>query len=81
MLLNIYIVLCSYLLAWLTGLLWVAKLHTRLSTEIDRTIDSEFPECKDRTPISIVPVVNCVVAIVFGKIFVGPEYCRHKVYF
>lgn len=57
-----------------------AKLNPRLSAEVDKTIKSELPDCKDWTPLPIFEVLLRIVAIVSGNVFVGPENCRHEIY-
>lgn len=57
-----------------------ARLNPRLSAEVDKTVNSELPECQDWTPLQIVPILLRIVAIVSGNLFIGPENCRHEAY-
>lgn len=61
-------------------LVCIVKLNPRLSAEVDKTVNSEFPDCRDWTPIETFPVLLRTVAIVSGNLFVGPENCRHDAY-
>ncbi|KAG8162698.1 hypothetical protein KVR01_007176 [Diaporthe batatas] len=58
----------------------LTRLNPRLSAQVENTINSEIPPCKEWTPLTIFPILLRVVAIVSGDIFVGPDYCRHEVY-
>lgn len=58
----------------------IAKNIPRLSAEVETTVRSELPECKDWTPLQINAVAMRIVAIVSGNFLVGPENCRHPVY-
>lgn len=41
---------------------------------------AEFPSCKDWTPVKINSKLLRVVAIVSGRIFIGPELCHDEEY-
>jgi hypothetical protein len=43
-------------------------------------LKAEFPTCKDWTPVNLNSKLLRVVAIVSGRIFIGPELCHNEEY-
>lgn len=56
------------------------RLNPAIAEEVDRTLKAEFPSCKDWTPVKINSKLLRVVAIVSGRIFIGPELCHDEEY-
>jgi cytochrome P450 len=56
----------------------LARLVPRLKDELDFFVSSEFPECKDWTPIKTQPATLRAIARLSGHAFVGPELNRNE---
>ena len=49
-------------------------------SEVEKCMDTEFPPCKDWTPVNVHRTFLRVVAIVSGHVFIGPDLCRREEY-
>lgn len=58
----------------------LAKLNPVLSEEVARVVRDELGSLKDWTEININNKLLRIVAIVSGRIFLGPELCHNEVY-
>jgi cytochrome P450 len=56
------------------------RLNPVISEEVDRAIKSVFPPCHDWTEVNVYGSLLRIVAIVSGRIFVGPELCHDEKY-
>ncbi|KAM5437369.1 hypothetical protein McanMca71_001018 [Microsporum canis] len=56
----------------------IEYLFSELGDEIDYALKTELPECRDWTPITIQPKILRIVALVTGRVFVGPELNRNE---
>jgi hypothetical protein len=56
------------------------RINHAIADEVDRTLRSELPPCKDWTEVNINSKLLRTVAIVSGRVFVGPELCRDEAY-
>jgi cytochrome P450 len=59
---------------------FVGRLNPIIYAEVDQVMREDIPECQDWTPVSAYMTVVNMVAKVTGRIFVGPELCRHPDY-
>ncbi|KAL8357235.1 hypothetical protein RB598_002190 [Gaeumannomyces tritici] len=58
----------------------LAKLNPILTEEVARAVRSEMPACPDWTDVNIYQKLLRIVAIVSGRIFLGPELCHDEAY-
>ncbi|KAL8367125.1 hypothetical protein RB595_008885 [Gaeumannomyces hyphopodioides] len=58
----------------------LAKLNPILTEEVARAVRSEVPACPDWTEVNIYQKLLRIVAIVSGRIFLGPELCHDEGY-
>ncbi|KAL0938403.1 cytochrome p450 [Colletotrichum truncatum] len=58
----------------------LGRINQKLSAEVQRTITAELPDTGVWTPVNIIDVLQRVVAIVSGFVFMGPELCRDEGY-
>ncbi|ORY61450.1 ent-kaurene oxidase [Pseudomassariella vexata] len=56
------------------------RINPRLAQEAERTVDSALGPCEDWTEAVIYEKLLRVVAIVSGRIFLGPDLCRREEY-
>lgn len=56
------------------------RLNPTLAEEVDRTLRAEFPSAKDWTEVNVYSKLLRIVAIVSGRIFIGPELCHDEEY-
>ena len=57
-----------------------AKLNTRLSEEVERTVKTELPQSEDWAAVKIHQKLLRIIAVVSGNAFLGPELCRREEY-
>ncbi|KAI1281074.1 cytochrome P450 monooxygenase [Xylaria sp. FL0933] len=53
-------------------------LLPELEEEISYALRTELPQCKDWTPVTIQPRILRIVALLTGRVFVGPELNRNE---
>lgn len=58
----------------------LARLNPAIAEEVEDSIRSELPPCDDWTPININRKLLRIVALVSGRIFIGPELSRSEEY-
>ncbi|OIW23840.1 cytochrome P450 [Coniochaeta ligniaria NRRL 30616] len=58
----------------------LVRLNHYIADEVDRTLRTELPPCKDWTEVNINSKLLRVVAIVSGRVFIGPELCHDEAY-
>jgi cytochrome P450 len=58
----------------------LARLNPVISQEVTEAIALEIPNCLDWTPVNINQKLLRIVAMVSGRIFIGPELCRDEKY-
>ncbi|KAF1962957.1 cytochrome P450 [Byssothecium circinans] len=58
----------------------LARLNGVVYEEVERSLSEEMPECEDWTPVNIYMTMCNMVAKISGRVFVGPDLCRDKVY-
>lgn len=56
----------------------LARLIPQLKEEVEYITATEFPECKDWTPVKFQPFSLRCVARTSGRAFVGPSICRQE---
>jgi len=56
------------------------RLSPSLSDEVRSSFLSELPDCPKWTPVNITHKLLRIVAMVSGRIFIGPELCRDEAY-
>lgn len=56
----------------------LARLIPQLKEEVEYITATEFPECKDWTPVKFQPFSLRCVARTSGRAFVGPSLCRQE---
>ncbi|CAN8095188.1 unnamed protein product [Discula destructiva] len=56
----------------------LARLIPQLKEEVEYITATEFPECKDWTPVKFQPFSLRCVARTSGRAFVGPSICRNE---
>jgi hypothetical protein len=56
------------------------RLNHFIADEVDRTLRTELPPCKDWTEVNINSKLLRIVAIVSGRVFIGPELCHDEAY-
>ncbi|KAF3770642.1 cytochrome P450 [Cryphonectria parasitica EP155] len=56
----------------------LARLIPQLKEEVEFMTATEFPECKDWTPVKFQPFALRCVARTSGRAFVGPSICRQE---
>ena len=59
---------------------WLARLNATIAKEVQEVLDLEMPSARDWTEINIHERLVRIVAIVSGRIFIGPELCRTEKY-
>lgn len=58
----------------------LARLIPQLKEEVEYMTATEFPECKDWTPVKFQPFSLRCVARTSGRAFVGPRICRNEMW-
>lgn len=58
----------------------LVRLNYFIADEVDRTLRTELPPCKDWTEVNINSKLLRIVAIVSGRVFLGPELCHDEAY-
>ncbi|KAK4141456.1 uncharacterized protein C8A04DRAFT_39069 [Dichotomopilus funicola] len=58
----------------------LARLNPAIAEEVEDSIRNELPPCDDWTPININRKLLRIVALVSGRIFIGPELSRSEEY-
>lgn len=56
----------------------LARLIPQLKEEVEYITATEFPECKDWTPVKFQPFSLRCIARTSGRAFVGPSVCRNE---
>lgn len=56
------------------------RLNATISDEVESSFLREMPPCDDWTPININSKLQRIVAMVSGRVFVGPELCHDEAY-
>lgn len=56
----------------------LARLIPQLKEEVEYITATEFPECKDWTPVKFQPFSLRCIARTSGRAFVGPSICRQE---
>lgn len=56
------------------------RLNATISDEVERSFLREMPPCDDWTPININSKLQRIVAMVSGRVFIGPELCHDEAY-
>lgn len=56
----------------------LARLIPQLKEEVEYITATEFPECRDWTPVKFQPFALRCVARTSGRAFVGPSICRQE---
>lgn len=56
------------------------RLNPILTEEVDRTLRAEIPSAKDWTEVNVYSKLLRIVAIVSGRVFIGPELCHDEKY-
>ncbi|KAI0593268.1 cytochrome P450 [Biscogniauxia sp. FL1348] len=56
------------------------RLNPTIAKEVQETLDLEMPPASDWTEVDIHHVLLRVVAMVSGRVFIGPELCRSEQY-
>lgn len=57
-----------------------ARLTPVLNATIDEVISLEMPSCDDWTAVKIMPALQRMVALISGRVFIGPELYRNETY-
>ena len=58
----------------------LVRLNPSIADEVQESLLLEMPPCKDWTPVNINQKLLRIVAMVSGRVFVGPELCRSEEY-
>ncbi|KAL8419214.1 hypothetical protein RB594_002433 [Gaeumannomyces avenae] len=58
----------------------LVRLNPILTEEVARAVRSEMPACPDWTDVNVYQKILRIVAIVSGRVFVGPELCHDEGY-
>ncbi|KAH6657514.1 cytochrome P450 [Truncatella angustata] len=58
----------------------LVRLNPTIAQEVRESMALEFPPCSEWTPINIHHKLLRIVAMVSGRIFIGPELCRDERY-
>lgn len=58
----------------------LVRLNASIAEEVQEALRSELPPCDDWTPIPINRKLLRIVAMVSGRVFIGPELCRSEEY-
>lgn len=57
-----------------------ARLNPAIADEVDKTLESEMPACKEWTELNVHGKLLRIVARVSGRIFIGAELCNQEAY-
>ncbi|KAK2670479.1 Cytochrome P450, E-class, group IV [Fusarium oxysporum f. sp. vasinfectum] len=58
----------------------LVRLNSMVAKEVNESMALEFPQSEDWTEVNINEKVLRVIAMVSGRVFVGPELCRNEEY-
>ncbi|OCL06822.1 cytochrome P450 [Glonium stellatum] len=58
----------------------LVRLNPRISLEVDRSLKEYMPPCNDWTNLNAHQTLLRIVAVVSGRVFIGPELCRSDEY-
>ncbi len=58
----------------------LVRLNPSIAEEVEEALLLEMPPCEDWTPVNINEKLLRIVAMVSGRVFVGPELCRSEEY-
>ncbi|KAH8895907.1 cytochrome P450 [Thozetella sp. PMI_491] len=58
----------------------LVRLNPSIADEVQESFLLELPPCRDWTPVNINQKLLRIVAMVSGRIFIGPELCRSEEY-
>ncbi|OQE17315.1 hypothetical protein PENSTE_c021G05288 [Penicillium steckii] len=58
----------------------LSRINAFMTTEADRAVLEEIGPCKDWSPINIYEKMLRTVAIISGRVFIGPELCHDERY-
>lgn len=58
----------------------VGRLNPSIFQEVQESFQSEMPTCDDWTSVNIHHKLLRIVAMVSGRVFIGPELCRSEAY-
>lgn len=67
-------------LVWSMLLILLDRLNPTIAREVREVLELEMPSCEDWTEVNIHHVLLRVIAMVSGRIFIGPELCRNEEY-
>lgn len=58
----------------------LVRLNSSIADEVQESIRQELPPCHDWTPVNINRKLLRIVALVSGRVFIGPELSRNEEY-
>lgn len=58
----------------------LSQINASLALEVSRTVSDEFGHCEDWMEINVSQKLLRIVAIVSGRVFLGPDLCRREEY-
>ena len=58
----------------------IARMSTIIADEVRQSLQLTIPSCEDWTEVNVYHSLLRIVAMVSGRVFIGPELCRSEQY-